>query len=97
MKLRRGDGVEHLPDMIVAGDALEAEEGAGVVAALDLLQVLLKAEERGALGEEDGEGREGDVGQGVEPVLAGAPVGQVREDRVPAFEERFEAARVHAR
>jgi hypothetical protein len=68
------DRVEHLTDLIVAGDGGEAEEAAGVVAAPDFLHRLLVREKGGRLGEEDREGAQTEVLQGVGEVLALAPI-----------------------
>ena len=57
--------IERLADVIVGGDALDLEQGTGVVATARLLHVLLETQERRALGEEDREGRQRDVGHGV--------------------------------
>lgn len=95
-EMLRLDRVQHLADVIVRRDALDLEERAGVVAAAGRLHVLLEAQERGALREENRESRQGDVGHGVAGVVAGAPVGEPGGDDVPAFEELVEAARIHA-
>jgi len=87
--------VERLADVVVGGDAPELEQGAPVVASAGLLHVLLETQERGALGEEDRESRQGDVSHGVRDVIAGAPIGEFRSHGSPAFDEVIEGARVH--
>lgn len=49
----RFDLVQRLADVVIRGDALDLEKGAGVVATAGLLHLLLETQERGALGEED--------------------------------------------
>jgi len=90
------DRVEHLADVIVGGDALDLEKGTGVIAAAGPLPVPLEAQERGALGEEDRESRQGEVGHVEEEIVAGAPIGQLCGDRAQPFDEVTEAARIHA-
>lgn len=45
--MRGFDRVEHLADVVVAGDALNLKEGAGIVAAGGLGQGALKTQEEG--------------------------------------------------
>jgi hypothetical protein len=88
--------VERLADLVVARDAPDPEQRPSIVAPLGLLHVLLKAQKRGALGEEGGEGRQRDVGHFKLSVVAGARIGQAGRDGAPALDEIIEAARVHA-
>jgi hypothetical protein len=95
-KQRRLDRVERLADVIVRGNAPDLEQGPGVVAPGVLLHVLLETQERGALGEEDGQGRGGDIRQIMEAVGPFAPVRQAGGKRAPALDKMIEtAARVH--
>ena len=82
--------------MIVTRDLLDLEKRAGIVAAVSLLHVLLKAEERGTLRKEHGEGREGDIRHRIGAVPAGARVWQSRHDSPPSSDDVIEAARAHA-
>lgn len=52
-----GNPVEYVADLVVAWYRLHSEEGSAVVVALVLLHRALEAEKRGALREEDAEGR----------------------------------------
>ena len=61
-----------------------------------LFHVLLKTQERRALGEADGERRQGDVGHGIARVVAGAPIRECGGDGAPASDEMIESVRVHA-
>ena len=94
-QLRGRDRVERLSKMVVGRDALNLKEGAGVMAAARLFHMALEAQERGALGEKDREGRQNKVGHLEETVGAGAPVRQSGGDRAKAFDESIEAVRVH--
>ena len=86
----RRDGVERLADVIVRGDALDLEKGAGVVATARLFHVALETQERGALGEEHGERRQRDVGHGELRVGAGARVRQRAGEGAHAGDEVIE-------
>ena len=88
--------IERLADVIVRGDALDLEQGAGVVAPARVFHVLLKTQERRALSEEHREGSRGDVGHGETRVVAGAPIRECGGDGAPASDELIESARVHA-
>jgi len=90
------DGVQRLADVVIAGNVLDLEERPSVVAADDLLHVLLETQEGRALGEEDRKSRERDIGHGVEAVLAGTPVRQSGRDSPPPLDKVIEAAPVHA-
>jgi hypothetical protein len=50
------DRIEHGADVIVAGDAVDAEQGLAVRAAMAGLELALMIQEGGALGEEHREG-----------------------------------------
>lgn len=95
-KLGSFDRVKRLADVIIARNALNTEEGPGIVASVSLLHVLLETEKGGTLGKENGKGREREIGHAVGAVLAGTPVGQSGKDGTPAFDKMIEAARVHA-
>jgi len=94
-QLARLDRVEHLTDVVITGDALDAKEGTGVVAAVRLLHVLLETQEGGTLGKEDRKGRQRDVLHEQADILAGAAIGQAGQDGPPAFDDPIEAVRVH--
>lgn len=49
-----------------------------------------------ALGEEDSEGRQSDIGHFELGVVAGARIGQAGRGGAPTLDELIEAARVHA-
>ena len=88
--------VERLADVIVGRNALDLEQGTGVVAPGSLFHVLLETEERGTLGEEDGQGRGGNIGQVMEAVVPRAPIRQSGGDSTPALDKMIETvARVH--
>jgi len=89
------DRIQAVADVIVGGNALDLEQGAGVVLSAVLFHELLEAQEGGALGEENREGTKRDVGQGVLSVIARARVRQLGGDRTQALDELIEAARVH--
>jgi hypothetical protein len=82
--------------VVVGGDAFDLEEGAGVVLSAVLFHELLEAQEGGTLGEEDREGRQRNVGQGVSGVLTRAIVGQPGGKDAQAFDKSIEVARVHS-
>ena len=93
--MRGFDRVEHLADVVVAGDALNLKEGAGIVAAGGLGQGALKTQEERALREEDRKSRKRDVLHGVADIVAGAPIGQVGGDGSHTSNNVIEAALVH--
>ena len=92
----RRDRIQRLADVIVRGDAPDLEQRASIVLPLDLFHVLLKAQERGALGEEDRERRQGDIRHRELCVVARAPVRETGDDAPPTFDELIEATRIHA-
>ena len=94
-KVMRLDRVQHLADVVVGGNAPDLEQRAGVVAAARLFHGLLRAQEGGALGEKDREGRQPDVGHVKEQVVARAPIGQSGGDRAHPSDEMIEAAPIH--
>ena len=73
------DRIEHLPDVIVAGDLLDVEQALGVALPLGLLHGLLVGQEGGTLGEEDREGAQANVFHGIGCVVARAPVGKAAQ------------------
>ncbi len=80
--------VEHVADVIVGRDFLDAEQGLAVRAALALLQRPLEGEERRALHEEHGEGRKPEIGHAD---ITAATLARVREggaDGLQAQEKR---------
>ena len=68
--------VEQGADAVVAGDALDADQGLAVGAGLGVLHGALEGKEGGILHEEGSEGRAGGVGNGVAHVGAGAGIGE---------------------
>jgi len=55
----------------------DAEETLGIITPFPPLHVALAGQERGRLGEEDPEGAQGGIADGVLAILASALVGQV--------------------
>src|SRR4051794_12119268 len=78
------DRIEHVADVIVAGNAGDAEQGLAVRAAVAGLELALMIEEGGALGEEHREGGQAGVGHGIMTVgprrLSGNPSQQRRTE-----------------
>ena len=70
------DAVEQVADLVVAGNALDAEEGLAVGAGGLLLHAALEVEEGGGLQEEEGEGAGSGVGQRVALVATRTGIGQ---------------------
>jgi hypothetical protein len=68
--------VEHVPDIIVGRDLLDAEQGLTVRPALALLQLTLKGQKRRALHEKHGEGRQPEIGHAD---IAAPPIARVRK------------------
>src|SRR5258708_27541740 len=91
----RWNRVERLADVIVTGDLLHEEERTGVVATRGFFHVLLEAQEGRALGEENRESGQGDVGHRQMGVVTGAPIRQFGEDLAPVLHELIKAAPVH--
>ena len=87
--------IEPLADVVVAGNLLDLEKGAGVVASPGLFHPLLVAQKGGALGEKDAEGRQGNVTHRVDAIVPGAAVRQGGGNRVQAFDEMIESTRIH--
>ena len=56
---------QRLADVIITRNAFDAEEETGVIAAVSLLHVLLKTEERGTLHKEESESGQRDIGHGI--------------------------------
>ena len=77
----RRHAVEQLPDMVVAGNPGQAEQGLGVGASPLFGQRALVRQERGRLHEEHRQRRQADVLHGVLPVAAPARVGQLGQAR----------------
>ena len=94
--MARFNRIEHLSDVVVAGDAPDLEKATRVVASPGLFHRLLVTQKRRALGEKDAEGRESDVRHGIKDVLAGASVRQGGGGRSQALNEMIESARIHA-
>ena len=92
----RLDRVERLANGIIGGNALDLEEGTGVVATAGPFPIPLATQERGALGEKDRAGRPGDGSHGKAGVVAGAPIGPLGGNRAPTSDALREAARIHA-
>lgn len=90
------DGVEHLANLIVAGDRLEVEETLGVVMTPRLLHRLLIRQEGGRLSEEDREAAQTKVGHRIGDVLAPAPVGQSGEHLAQVADQIVEARAAQA-
>ena len=82
----RRHAVEQLPDVVVAGDAVEAEQGVRVAAATAFGQRALMCQERRRLHEEHRQRRHADVGHRVAPVAAAARVRQLGEARTQPVE-----------
>jgi hypothetical protein len=74
MQQLRGGRVEHVPDVIVAGDFSDAEKAGTVGAAVAFLELPLMGQERRALHEKHREGRHSDVAHPVGRVDAPALV-----------------------
>ena len=55
-----------------------------------------ETQKRRALGEEDGERRQGNISHGVAGIIAGAPIGKSGGDDAQAFDQVIKAARIHA-
>ena len=81
VEVRRRHAVEQLPDVVVAGDAGQAEQGVRVGARVPFGQRALVRQERRGLHEEHRQRRHGDVPHGVAPVASPARVRQPREAR----------------
>ncbi len=90
------DRVEYLAKVVIARNALDLKEGMGVVAAAGFFHVLVETEEGGTLGKKNRKGRERDIGQSVETVLAGARIRQPGRYGTPALDKLIQAARVYA-
>jgi hypothetical protein len=90
------DRVEHLADLIVAGDLLEVEETLGVVVTPRLLHRFLMRQQGGRLGEEDREGAQTKIGHRIGGVLAPAPVGQSGEHLAQVADQIVEPRAAHA-
>jgi hypothetical protein len=75
--------IEQGADVVVGRDPRDAEQRLGIRAAVPFHQVTLVGQKRGALGEEDRERRQAELGHAVAPVGAGAPVGQPRSRAAP--------------
>ena len=65
----RRDGVQHVPDLIVAGDGLDLEEALRVVVAPGGLHGLLMGQERRRLSEEHRKGPQAKVGHAIGGVV----------------------------
>ena len=76
--------VEHVPDIIVGRDSLDAEQALAVRAALSLLQLPLKRQERGALHEKHGERRQPEISHGDIAVPALARIRKFGANRLQA-------------
>jgi len=74
MQQRRGDRVEYVADVVVAGDFGDAEQAGAVGAAMRFLKLALMRQERRALHEKHREGRHSDVAHAVGRVDAPALV-----------------------
>jgi hypothetical protein len=85
-QMMRFNRIERLANMVVAGDALDPKQRAGVVSAAGLFHSLLKAQERRALGEEDLKSRQNNIGHAVAGIVPSAPVGQSGGDTAQAFD-----------
>jgi len=89
------DRIQGLPDMIVAWDALDLEQGAGIVAPSGLFHRSLETQKRWTLRKEDGKSRKRDVGHRVAGVLPLAKIGQLTGDFAEAPDDFWEAAALH--
>src|SRR5271157_5296482 len=74
MQQRRGGRIQHIPNVIVAGDFGDAEQAGAVGAAMPLLELPLMCQERRALHEKHREGRHSDVAHAIGRVHAQALV-----------------------
>ena len=74
VEVRRRHAVEQLPDVVVAGDAGQPEQGVRVGPRAALGQRALVRQERRRLHEEHRQRRHADVGHGVAPVASAARV-----------------------
>lgn len=84
MKVVGTDRVQQRPDMIVAGDLVQAEQRLAVRLPLSLLQTTLVRQERRALQEEQGKRRQADISHRIARV---ASLPEVRQ-RVAAPAQR---------
>ena len=91
VEVRRRHAVEQLPDVVVAGDARQAEQRVRVRARAALGQRALVRQERRRLHEEHRQRRHADVGHGVAPVAAAAGIRHAREARPQPVEMAPEA------
>ena len=91
VEVRRGHAVEQVADVIVAGNAGQAEQGVGVGARARLAQRALVRQERRGLHEEHRQPRHGDVGHRVSAITSAAPVRQLLEARPQPLEMALEA------
>jgi hypothetical protein len=70
MKVVGADRVQQRPDMIVAGDLVQAEQRLAIRAPLSLLQTTLVRQERRALQEEQGKRRQADISHRIARVAS---------------------------
>ena len=86
VEVRRRHAVQELPDVVVARDAVEAEQGVRVGPRAALGQRALVRQERRRLHEEHRQRRHADVGHRVAPVAAAARARQLGEARAQPVE-----------
>ena len=80
--------------MVVAGNTGDAEQAVSVAGAFSMVQRLLVGKKGGGLGEEDGEGSESGVLDGIRDVLATSSVGQEVEHTVKGVGQCLKVQRI---
>jgi hypothetical protein len=95
MQQRRGGRVQHVPNVIVAGDFGDAEQAGAVGAAMPLLEPPLMGQERRALHEKHREGRHSNVAHAKRRVHAKALVRKPVQAASQRLKQGIE--RTHAR
>ena len=90
------DGIEHVANLVVAGDLCDLKEAGGVVLSLRLLHGLLMGQKGGALGEEHREGAQTKILHVIGEVLARTAVWQSRQHTAQAPDHVFERSPLHA-
>ena len=82
------DGIEQSSDVVVTGGLVHPKESSGIALAFGDLHGALEGEKRGTLSEEHRERSERGIFEGVAGVVAGAPVGELREELAQSAHQR---------